>query len=107
MFVERYMPFDEYLNFLTASDGLVMNTIRPQGYGNILMMMYLGKPVFFNAKNISLPDLTTAGIQWHSLERLRSWADLDWNASNREAVMKLLSHDRLLQAYERLFRLKH
>jgi hypothetical protein len=36
------MAFEEYLNFLAASDGLIMNTVRPQGYGNILMMMYVG-----------------------------------------------------------------
>ena len=102
-FVDRYMPFDEYLDFLSTADGLIMNTIRPQGYGNILMMMYLGKPVFFNSGNISLPDLTAAGIQWHPLESLRTLGDLDWNASNKDAVMNLLSHNRLLREYQLLF----
>jgi hypothetical protein len=100
-FIERYMPFEEYLNFLGQADALVMNTIRPQGYGNILMMMYIGKPVFFNEKNISLPDLSKAGLQWFPVKSLRSHSKQ--NASNKEAVIKLLSHDRLLKEYQLLF----
>jgi hypothetical protein len=102
-FIERYMPFEEYLNFLGQADALVMNTIRPQGYGNILMMMYIGKPVFFNEKNISLPDLTNAGLQWFPVKSLRSYSKQNFNASNKEAVIKLLSHDRLLKEYQLLF----
>ena len=71
-FVDRYMEFEEYLNFLATSDGLIMNTIRPQGYGNILMMMYIGKPVFFNPKNISLQDLDSAGLKWEPIESLKA-----------------------------------
>lgn len=101
-FVDRYMPFEEYLNFLSASDGLIMNTIRPQGYGNILMMMYLGKPVYFNSKNISLPDLDSAGLKWMPLERL-THKENSFELSNKEAVVKLLSHERLLKEYQALF----
>ncbi len=102
-FVERYMPFAEYLNFLSASDALVMNTIRPQGYGNILMMMYLGKPVFINEKNISLHDINNAGLKWFSLENLKACKRLEMVASNKEAVMNLLSHGRLITEYQFLF----
>jgi len=101
-FIERYMPFEEYLNFLTSADALVMNTIRPQGYGNILMMMYLGKPVFFNEKNISLPDIRQAGLQWWPIKSLPAYSTLKFN-SNKEAVINLLSHDRLLKEYQLLF----
>ena len=101
-FVDRYMPFEEYLNFLGAADGLIMNTIRPQGYGNILMMMYLGKPVFFNPKNISLPDINSAGLKWMPIERLK-FSDFKVEVQNKEAVLNLLSHDRLAQDYQLLF----
>ncbi len=52
VFVDQYMTSADYAQFLSEVDGLVMNTIRPQGYGNIFMMMAMGKPVFMNAKNI-------------------------------------------------------
>lgn len=102
-FIERYMAFEEYLNFLSSADGLIMNTLRPQGYGNILMMMYMDKPVFFNTKNISLPDLDAAGLKWLPMESLKSFETMKRNGSNKEAVMKLLSHDRLIKEYQRLF----
>jgi hypothetical protein len=103
-FVDRYMQFEEYLNFLSAADGLVMNTIRPLGYGNILMMMYLGKPVFLNEKNISLPDINTVGLKWMSIESLKSFEGPEFNGSNKEAIVKSLSHDRLLREYRELFK---
>jgi len=82
---------------------LIMNTVRPQGYGNILMMMYIGKPVFFNPKNISLPDLDSAGLKWLPIESLKSADNLKGDVLNKNAVINLLSHDRLLQEYRRLF----
>ena len=102
-FLERYMPFEEYLNFLAKADGLIMNTVRPQGYGNILMMMYIGKPVFFNSKNISLRDLDSAGLKWMPVESLKSKDNFKFEVPNKQAVINLLSHDRLLIEYGRLF----
>ncbi len=102
-FVERYMNFEEYLEFLSGADGLVMNTIRPQGYGNILMMLYMDKPVFFNKKNISLPDLNQYQINWQPLENLISYSGAELSHANKNAVMRLLSHERLLTTYQKLF----
>jgi hypothetical protein len=102
-FLDRYMPFEEYLSLLASADGLIMNTIRPQGYGNILMMMYMGKPVFFNPKNISLPDLNAADLRWMPMDDLNSSEILRSEVPNKEAVIKLLSHDTLLKAYRELF----
>jgi len=102
-FLDRHMPFEEYLNLLASADGLIMNTIRPQGYGNILMMMYMAKPVFFNPKNISLPDLNAANLRWMPLDDLHSSEILRSEVSNKEAVINLLSHDTLLKTYQELF----
>lgn len=102
-FLERFMPFEEYLTLIASSDGLIMNTIRPQGYGNILMMMYLGKPVYFNAKNISLPDLDRAELRWKPIEATKSAALSKAFVANDEAVIKFLSHHRLTKEYRSLF----
>lgn len=104
-FVEGYMKFEEYLEFLSNADALVMNTIRPQGYGNILMMLYMGKPVFFNERNISLPDLTRYEISWQPLRELVSFTSTGAGVltSNSDAVINLFSHDRLLGVYRELF----
>ncbi|HMG93913.1 MAG TPA: TDP-N-acetylfucosamine:lipid II N-acetylfucosaminyltransferase [Chryseolinea sp.] len=101
-FVDRYMQFHEYIRFLADADGLVMNTIRPQGYGNIFMMLYLNKAVFFNERNISLPDLTKNGINCLSFQDIVSFGQ-ETPPENRGAVVNFLSHERLLTEYRQLF----
>ena len=101
--LERFMPFDEYLNLIASSDGLIMNTLRPQGYGNIFMMMYLGRPVYLNPKNISLPDLDRAGLKWLPIDALRSPSHAKPDLINKEAVINFLSHERLTREYQKLF----
>jgi dTDP-N-acetylfucosamine:lipid II N-acetylfucosaminyltransferase len=101
-FVDRFMDFDEYVALLVSADALVMNHIRPQGYGNIFMMMYLGKPVFLNERNISLPDLDRASLPWNPIRNLKSLSEIKIQ-DNRESILKLLSHDRLVSLYKTLF----
>jgi dTDP-N-acetylfucosamine:lipid II N-acetylfucosaminyltransferase len=101
-FVDRFMEFAEYVDLLNSADALVMNHIRPQGYGNIFMMMYLGKPVFLNENNISLSDLNQAGLKWSSLTSIGSLPQTEMYDS-REKILTLLSHDRLCSVYKTLF----
>jgi dTDP-N-acetylfucosamine:lipid II N-acetylfucosaminyltransferase len=101
-FVERFMDFNDYVQLLSNADALVMNHIRPQGYGNIFMMMYLGKPVFLNAKNLSLSDLNSAGLQWFPLTDLAKLVQLRIE-DNRDKILKLFSHERLVSVYKKLF----
>lgn len=101
-FLERYMPFDEYLRLMASSDGLIMNSLRPQGYGNILMMMYLEKAVYLNLKNTSLPDLDRARLKWRSVDTIKSMSRTD-KMQNKKAVTDFLSHDRLTSEYRSLF----
>ncbi len=102
-FIDQYMSFDEYLTFLKNTDALVMNNIRPQGYGNVLMMLYLGKAVFLNKKNISLPDLEENGIRTNDWREMTSLLRIDKSDGNKSAIINLLSHNRLLEVYRDLF----
>lgn len=102
-FIDRFMAFEEYVNFLNEADGLIMYNARPQGYGNIFMMLYLNKAVFFNERNISLSDLTEVGVKWFGLRNIVSVQKEDWSVSNRDAVASLLSHERLMANYRELF----
>jgi dTDP-N-acetylfucosamine:lipid II N-acetylfucosaminyltransferase len=101
-FLSSFMAFEEYIKFLASVDGLVMNNVRPQGYGNILMMMYLGKPVFLNERNISLSDLTDAGLQFFFLKNIAGIGKLQ-RIENRDKILHLLSHDKLQSCYNELF----
>ena len=101
-FIETYMDFTQYLQLLNRADGLIMNNVRPQGYGNIFIMMYLGKKIILNKKNLSIPELENAGLQWMPLESIRQANAVSWSG-NRLAVTTLLSHENLLATYWNLF----
>jgi dTDP-N-acetylfucosamine:lipid II N-acetylfucosaminyltransferase len=101
-FMHKYLTFPDYLQLLNQSDGLIMNNIRPQGYGNIFMMMYLGKKIFLNPKNLSIPELNKGGLAWRPVSQIKQDEDPDW-AVNRSAVTSLLSHTALLEVYRKLF----
>ena len=102
-FVDQYMNFEEYVSFLAGADALIMNTIRPQGYGNILMMLYMNKPVFLNDQNISLPDLKSNGVGYCLIDEIGEALEQSRNFNTKEAVTILFSHDRLLEIYRELF----
>lgn len=100
-FIDRYMSFGDYVSFLSQADGMIMNSVRPQGYGNIFLMQYMNKPVYFNSKNISLPDLTANQIKWRSIDQLPT--NNREIIINREAIERLMSHSRLTNSYQELF----
>jgi dTDP-N-acetylfucosamine:lipid II N-acetylfucosaminyltransferase len=100
--VDRYMAFEEYVTFLMSADAIIMYNTRPQGYGNIFIMMYLEKPVILNEKNISVVDLDKNSLKWYSLSDLLKNEELDVSG-NRKAVTELLSHKKLLEIYSNLF----
>ncbi|MEX2235804.1 MAG: TDP-N-acetylfucosamine:lipid II N-acetylfucosaminyltransferase [Cyclobacteriaceae bacterium] len=101
-FIDSYMPFQQYLQFLNSTDGLIMNNIRPQGYGNIFIMMYLGKEIFLNPKNLSIPELIKGGLNWRPVSEISTKDGVNW-LQNKSAITRLLSHSSLLKIYMELF----
>jgi hypothetical protein len=79
-----------------------MNNLRPQGYGNIFMMMYLGKKIFLNPDNLSIPELSRAGLVWQPISQMQDAGGVNWK-NNNIAVSRLLSHSTLLEVYRKLF----
>lgn len=102
-FIDRHVPGKEYFGFLEGIDGLIMNTIRPQGYGNIFIMMALGKPVFFNKKNISLPDLINMGLKPFLLNQMENNILGDETRRAETIIKSHFSHERLVSLYSALF----
>ncbi|HYF66865.1 MAG TPA: TDP-N-acetylfucosamine:lipid II N-acetylfucosaminyltransferase [Ohtaekwangia sp.] len=102
VFMEKFMGFDEYFKFMKECDALVMNHIRPQGYGNIFMMMYLGKPVYLNPNNVSLNDLKDNGLKYLLLPDIKP-IQSDLVVPNKEPLLELFSHEKLESRYRLLF----
>jgi dTDP-N-acetylfucosamine:lipid II N-acetylfucosaminyltransferase len=101
-FLDTFLAFNDYVKLLLKADGLIMNHLRPQGYGNILMMMYLDKPVFLNPANVSIPDLDATQLKWLPIEQAGNIRK-GQSVANKAAVKELLSHTKLLQTYKDIF----
>jgi dTDP-N-acetylfucosamine:lipid II N-acetylfucosaminyltransferase len=100
-FLDKFMSSSDYMSLLKKSEGLIMNNIRPQGYGNIFLMMALGKPVFLNSKNISVDDLTNSGLVWNEISAIGSTNQ--YLIPKRDALLNLLSHSKLIELYGKYF----
>jgi dTDP-N-acetylfucosamine:lipid II N-acetylfucosaminyltransferase len=101
-FMDTFLAFNDYVRLLIGCDGLIMNHLRPQGYGNILMMMYLDKPVFLNPDNLSIPDLDANNLKWFPLDEIAR-ATKGASLTNKSIIRDLLSHAKLIRAYRELF----
>ena len=47
----EFMPIDEYIKTISSCSIVVMNHLRQQAMGNIVIMLYLGAKVFLDPKN--------------------------------------------------------
>ncbi len=103
-FLDKFLPVHEYLSLLQSCDALVINSIRPQAYGNIFMMMLLNKPVFFNSRNISLQDLNHYRMEWRSMENLKQFLESKESfLPDNEGLLNLTSRENLRRVYKDLF----
>lgn len=103
-YVDARMDFKSYLNFLNTADALLMNNIRPQGYGNIFIMLSLGKPVFLNPLNASLRDLIDYKIPCFTMDRIKDLqAGQTIPEEQLQPLTNLLSHERNLEVCAELF----
>lgn len=98
-FMDKFLSFPDYVKMLRNADEFVSYSIRPQGYGNIFLMMAIGKPVFFNPKNISIPDLDALGIGVQKLNKEFQSQPM----RRQEKVSSIFSEERLTKLYGELF----
>jgi hypothetical protein len=66
--IDHFIPINEYFDFLTESACLLMNNLRQQGLGNIIMALYGGANVVMRKDNPVYIDLQTKGIHVSTIE---------------------------------------
>lgn len=49
--IQDFLPLAEYAEYASQCPYVIMNHLRQQGLGNIIMMMHLGAKIFLNAQN--------------------------------------------------------
>jgi len=70
IFLDNYMPLDDYINVIIECDNVIMGHIRQQALGNILSMLYLGAKVFLLERNPIYTYLKENGLYVYSIEEL-------------------------------------
>ena len=81
------MTIDEYINTLSSCSVVIMNHIRQQGLGNIIIMLYLGARVFLRKENPIYGFFKNEGAKIFSIEDLEL---------NRELISEKITEEELI-----------
>lgn len=71
-----FMPLTDYLDLVTSCSHLVMNSVRQQGVGIILIMLSLGATVFIRQENPCFDYLRQLGVVLYSVQQLEQQPEL-------------------------------
>ncbi len=66
-----FMPLQQYLDLVSSCSHLIMNHVRQQGVGNILIMLYLGAMVFLREENPCYDYFRQQGFVLYSVQQLQ------------------------------------
>jgi hypothetical protein len=117
---ERFFPLstflkrEEYADFISTIDVLIMNHHRQQGLGNILSYLYLGKKVYIRRSNTSFSFFgehgikvfdTCALLEQDNLEQLFDMEE-EVSRTNMRQVESILSMEWIKQGWGEAFTLK-
>lgn len=102
-----FMPIEQYNRTISSCSVVVMNHLRQQALGNIVIMMYFGAKIFLNKENPIYEFFKNNGAVVFSMEELSNEninKDLTKYEKdvNREALKKYWSRDVILDKTKKL-----
>lgn len=68
--VDKFMPYEEYINLISSCSNVIMNHHRQQAGGNILAMLYMGAKVFLNKINPTYSFYKERGVLIFEIDEL-------------------------------------
>ena len=68
--ISEFMPIDNYRNMLKSCSVAIMNHLRQQALGNIIMMLYMGAKVFLNKESPVYSFFKKQGAKIYSTDEL-------------------------------------
>lgn len=109
--VDKFMPYDDYINLISSCSNVIMNHYRQQGVGNVVTMLYMGAKVFLNEKNPLYTFYKEEGLIIFTIEELHNNPSLlDLNLSeedvekNRQILKLRFSEKMILNKTETLIK---
>lgn len=106
--IEKFMPIDDYIKLLQKCGFVIMNHVRQQAMGNIIIMMYLGAKIFLRSESAIYTFFKGLGATIYSVEELElnkellnSKLELDEIINNRTILTSYFSeHADLIKTKE-------
>lgn len=97
-----FIPIDEYNKIISSCSVVIMNHIRQQALGNIIIMMYYGAKIFLNRENPVYNYFKKLGSFIYSIEELNEEAistplQLEEVEKNRKILENEWNRDRMVQ----------
>lgn len=89
--VTEYLPIDEYITLIKKCGYVIMNHIRQQAVGNIIIMLYLGARVFLREENPTYVMLKKEGAVLNTIQELESSPNLLNQPLPEEDILKNIS----------------
>lgn len=100
-----FMPIDEYVGILSTCNAVIMNHLRQQALGNIVIMLYLGAKVFLDPRNPLFANLRGQGAHVFSTGEFRQeWSaplDEGRRAENRALLRRTWSRNAVFDTARR------
>ncbi len=103
----NFMPIESYNEIISSCSIVIMNHLRQQALGNIVIMMYLGAKVYLRKENPVYHFFKKQGAYIYSIDELNS-GELDMPLSdneincNREILKKHWSNESILNRTKNL-----
>src|SRR3546814_745287 len=107
--ITEFVPYSEFVKFINNVDIVIFNHRRQQGFGNLLLALYLGKKVYFNRKSTlwELFDdyqiLKTDELNEADFQSFIAFSH-ESAISNKKKIKALLAEDTLLSMRDSVFR---
>lgn len=97
-----FMPFDEYLHFLSTVDIAIFNHKRQQAMGNTIALLGLEKTVYIRSETTQWEFFHLKGIKIGDINQLNSLDKIDVK-TNSEIIKKYFSEEQYLQQLKNIF----
>lgn len=90
-----FISFDEYVQLLRSCPYVVMNHLRQQGLGNIIISLYVGAYVFLDKANPLYSFLLTHGFDIYSIDDIKIFNSLSRPdvSKNRRVILSIWGAD--------------
>ncbi|MBU1105375.1 MAG: TDP-N-acetylfucosamine:lipid II N-acetylfucosaminyltransferase [Candidatus Riflebacteria bacterium] len=75
--IQTFLPLADYVEHASRCSYVVMNHLRQQGLGNIIMMMHMGAKIFLNVQNPILRFFQSQGAFLFTTEHLKDVGDFE------------------------------